>query len=180
MRYDNIFITCLAESNLNNTKSAIKNITTQARFENSVEIIREAFATVANEFGLTRNNCPTHPSFITHDNLLTLKQKGLIFFGLFVDNRQIGFIAIEKANDDLFYIEKLAVLPSHRRCGFGKKLVLFAIDHVKKNMGKKISIGIIEEHTVLKNWYQRIGFKEILIKNLDHLPFAVCFLEINL
>ena len=165
--------------NLNSNTSAIINITAQALFGDSVDIIRQAFSTVAKEFGLTPDNCPTHPSFITHDDLVMLKQKGLNFFGLFVDNRQFGFIAIEKANDDLFYIEKLAVLPSHRHQGFGKKLMLFAIEHVRRNMGKKVSIGIIDEHTVLKNWYQSIGFKEIMIKNFDHLPFTVCFLEMS-
>jgi ribosomal protein S18 acetylase RimI-like enzyme len=158
----------------------IKNITMEDQFRDSVDIIRLSFETVAVELNLTRNNCPTHPSFITHDDLLALKRKGLNLFGLFVENYQIAFVAVEKANDDLFYIEKLAVLPQHRHQGFGKQLMLCAIEYIKKSMGKKISIGIINEHSLLKNWYKNIGFREVATKNFVHLPFTVCFLEMNL
>jgi diamine N-acetyltransferase len=158
----------------------IKNITMEDQFRDSVDIIRQSFETVAAEFNLTRDNCPDHPSFIMHDDLLALKGKRLNFFGLFADDRQIAFIAVEKANDDLFYIEKLAVLPQHRHLGFGKRLMLCAIEYVKKSRGKKISIGIINEHSILKNWYKNIGFREVTTKNFNHRPFTVCFLEMNL
>jgi len=155
----------------------IKEIISDNELFDSVNVITQSFRTVADEFNLTKNNCPTHPSFITHDNLLELKNKGLLFFGLFINNTQIGFIAIEKANDDLFYIEKLSILPQHRHKSYGKKLLAFAVDYIKKLNGKMISIGIINDHIVLKKWYNTIGFNEIMTKEYDHLPFTVCLME---
>jgi len=152
-------------------------ITDPVNTDNSVSIIRDSFKTVAEEFGLTTDNCPTHPSFITIHQLNEFRSKGVKFFGFFLDSKQVGLIAIEKADASLYYIEKLAVLPAYRHLGCGAKLMEFAFDYIKENKGKKVSIAIIEEHTVLKNWYMGLGFKEAATKKFPHLPFTVCFME---
>ncbi|MDR2937161.1 MAG: hypothetical protein LBU80_07480 [Rikenellaceae bacterium] len=46
-------------------------------------VIREAFTTVAETFGLTRENTPTHASFIEVDDLWALQDKGAVLFGGF-------------------------------------------------------------------------------------------------
>ncbi len=155
----------------------IKELSTTKEIKDAVPIIQFSFKTVADDFDLTFDNCPSHPSFITYEKLSDLKKKGLIFIGLFIDDLQIGFIAIEKVNNDLFYIEKLSVLPPYRHNSYGRKLIDYAIMHVKNMKGKKISIGIINEHSVLKKWYNTIGFNEVMTKHYDHLPFTVCFME---
>ncbi len=144
---------------------------------NSVRIIRESFQTVAVEFNLNIANCPTHPSFITNDKLYQLKQKGLKFFGLFIDDVQIGFVAIESAGKGIYYMEKLAVLPEHRHYGYGKLLIGHACEYIKDNNGKVLSIGIINESAILKKWYLANNFTETGTKKFDHLPFTVCFME---
>jgi len=68
----------------------------------------------------------------------------------------------EQADQDTAYLNRLAVLPEFRHCGIGSRLV----DHIirlaeEKNIGI-ISIGIIAEHTQLKEWYIGHGFKMIL------------------
>ncbi len=146
----------------------------------SAGIIRKSFKTVALDLGLTRQNCPTHPSFTTNRQLVALFGKGLLFFGGFLDACQIGFVAVEKADASLYYMEKLAVLPTERHHGCGRKLVEFAIEHVRASGGKKISIGVIDEQTVLKEWYKNIGFKEVSTRKFAHLPFTVCYMEIDL
>jgi ribosomal protein S18 acetylase RimI-like enzyme len=155
----------------------IREIIAQDQISTSVGVIRQAFKTVADEFNLTPDNCPTHPSFITFDALLKLNKRGTKFFGTFIDEMQIGFIAVEKSDDGLYFIEKLAVAPPHRHKGYGKTLVQFAMEFIRNSMGKKISIGIINDHTVLKNWYKGFGFEEVSTRKYDHLPFTVCFME---
>jgi GNAT superfamily N-acetyltransferase len=164
---------------INESKIKIKEIT-DCNLENSVEIIRRSFRTVADELGLNIENCPTHPSFITLYQLAQLRDKGFIFFGTFLENEQVGFIAVEKADDALFYIEKLAVLPEYRHKGYGKKLVEAALAYIMGNGGKRVSIGIIFEQPVLKEWYQGMCFREVSVKQFEHLPFRVCFMEIAL
>jgi hypothetical protein len=43
--------------------------------------------------------------------------------------------------------------------------------------GKKVSVGIIDENLVLKNWYRDYGFVQTDIRRFEHLPFVVCFME---
>ncbi len=131
----------------------------------SAGIIRKSFKTVAFDLGLTRQNCPTHPSFITGRQLFALYEKGLMFFGGFIDVTQIGFVAVEKADISLYYMEKLAVIPEARHHRYGRKLVEFVIEYVQTHGGKKISIGTIHEQTNLKEWYKTSVLKKFLPGN---------------
>jgi ribosomal protein S18 acetylase RimI-like enzyme len=153
---------------------------TGEEMDNSVNIIRRAFGTVAAEFSLTTENCPNHPAFITPEQLSQLRAKGLRFFGIFINNRQVGFVAVEKADDTLYYMEKLAVLPEYRHSGYGRKLMEFVINHVKNKGGETLSLGMIDKHTILKNWYKEIGFREISTKEFEYLPFTVCFMDFEI
>lgn len=89
----------------------IKELHEERDFKESVNVIRNAFQTVACEFNLTSNNCPTSPAFIEYHNIIKLKEKGAVLFGYFKDHQQVGFMAIKKASDKVFYVEKLAIIP---------------------------------------------------------------------
>ena len=160
--------------------NGIRTIESGESLDTSVDVIRESFRTVAEELNLTAENTPTHPSFITLEQLEELHQKGLVFYGYFLDDRQVGFVAIEKADDSLYYLEKLAVLPEYRHNGYGRELVRFVLDTASEKGVKKLSIGIIYEQAVLKDWYKEIGFRETGTRKFEHLPFTVGFMEIDL
>ena len=66
-------------------------------------------------------------------------------------------------------------LPMH--FGHGKELLDFCKDKVRIFGGTKITIGIVEENAVLKNWYTSNGFVHVGTKGFDHLPFSVGFME---
>ncbi len=155
----------------------IKELTTENEIDNSLVIIRNSFKTVADKFNLTPANCPTHPSFMKYEDLNSLKKPGVNFFGLFDNGIHAGFILTEKSDNDVFYIEKLSVLPGYRHNGYGTELVRHAIEFIRNMNGKKVSIGIINEDTVLKKWYCGLGFNEVATRHYDHLPFTVCFME---
>ena len=161
-------------------ESSIQEITSDDQIEVSVTIVKEAFGTVAKEFNLTKDNCPTHPSFVTFEQLKGLQAKGQCFFGLFDYGQQVGFVAIERADEATCYLEKLAVIPQVRHRGFGRRLVSFALDRAAKQGATIVSIGTIHEHTVLKEWYKRFGFVETGTKRFAHLPFTVCFMDFTL
>ena len=158
----------------------IREIGMDESLDTSVEVIRKSFGTVAEELSLTTEIAPTHPSFITIAQLEELRWKGLVFYGYFLDDKQVGFVTMEKADDSLYYLEKLAVLPEYRHNGYGRKLVRFILDMAAAKGAKKLSIGIIYEQKVLKDWYKDIGFRETGIRKFEHLPFTVGFMEIDL
>ena len=142
-----------------------------------LEVIHRSFKTVADSFGLTRENCPKHTSFIPLSFLETQMDWGWRMYALYAGKKIIGYMSLSDEGDDVFELHNLAVLPEYRHKGFGKLLLDHAKDTVKSLGGKTIKIGIIEESAVLKNWYIENGFVSIGTKKFDHLPFTSGYLE---
>lgn len=140
------------------------------------EVIHQSFNTVADEFGLTKENCPKHTSFIPLYFLESQMNWGWHMYALYVGKKIIGYMSLSK-EDDAFELHNLAVLPEYRHNGFGKRLLDHAKEAVKSLGGNTIKIGIIEESTVLKNWYIANGFVHTGTKKSDHLPFTSGYLE---
>jgi ribosomal protein S18 acetylase RimI-like enzyme len=144
-----------------------------------VEVLRRSFKTVADELGLTPQNAPTNPAFMTLERIQSGIEKGAVFFGAFLDSGMKGCVAVEPSRDDpnTCYIERLAVLPENRHMDLGKALMAHAEGYIK-SMGRRIaSIGIVDGNTRLKKWYLSLGFKEVKKRKFEHLPFTVCFME---
>ena len=142
-----------------------------------LNVIHQSFCTVAEQFGLTRENCPKHTSFMPVSFLETQMNWGWYMFALCKGDRIIGYMSLSKEDDTTFELHNLAVLPEFRHHGYGKILLDYAKDKVVSFGGTKIKIGIIEESTVLKKWYIENGFVHIGTKKFDHLPFTSGYLE---
>jgi diamine N-acetyltransferase len=147
-----------------------------------VAVIRQAFETVASDFNLTPENCPTHPFFISLEKIRVMYEKGIFMYTWKENSEMVGFVAIEQPDSDnpWWYVEKLAVAPSHRHKGIGKKFMNFAVHEIEKRGGTHISVALIDEQVALKNWYLSQGFSIVGTENFKHLPFTVCFMEYNL
>ena len=81
------------------------------------------------------------------------------------------------ANQEVAYLERLAVLPEYRGQGYGTRLARHAMASAQKKGAARMSIGIVAAQTELKQWYDRLGFKEGETKGFDHLPFMVTFMS---
>lgn len=150
-----------------------------AHLSDCAEIIRQSHQTVADDFGFNRESNPSNGAFIRAKKLLDDFRKGIVMFAPYHDGQQVGFAAVEKSSDTLYFLEKLSVLPNYRHKGFGKALIDYARIYVKQNGGKQISISIINENARLKKWYEIYGFVQTEIREYEHLPFAVCFMLLN-
>lgn len=155
----------------------IKEIATDEEFEDCVKVIRNSFITVAEEFNLTRQNAPTNPAYIDIEALLKMKENGVKMYGGYYESELIAFAVIEKANDDIYYLEKLCVIPTYRHHGYGEQLIKFVFNTVRSKGGKKVCIGIINDNAILKKWYMKNDFSETMRKTFSHLPFEVCSME---
>ncbi len=145
-----------------------------------LEIIRCSFITVAEEFGLTENNCPSHTAFMTMDKLQKQFEDGRPMFLFYQDAIPVGYFSLAKCSDEAWELSNLAVLPGYRHLGIGKAMVEYAVAMIKNYGGNKISIGIIEENKTLKNWYLNLGFKHISMRKFEHFPFTVGFMELDI
>ena len=139
-------------------------------------LIREAFRDPATRFGLTPENCPTHPSNCTEQWITGDLARNIIYYILDRNDRAVGCVALEKAVPDHWYLERLAVLPAFQGQGHGTALVRHVVTQAKIGGAKYLSIGIIAGDTALKNWYLKRDFLEGQTRKFDHLPFRVLFM----
>jgi uncharacterized repeat protein (TIGR04076 family) len=139
------------------------------------EVIRKSFATIAKDFGWTRENAPGHISFITNERLADEYVNGYYPFGYECNGELFGFVALKDLGDGVFWLEKLCTLWRH--CGYGKKLLDFCKAKVLELGGNTIKLDSIEENKVLKDWYIANGFIHTGTKKYEHLPFTVGFME---
>ena len=144
------------------------------------ELIRRSYRDVAKRFELTVENCPKHPSNCTESWIAKDLERGVRYFFATHQNTAIGCAGLEIATGEIAYLERLAVLPANRRKGVGEKLARHVLDLASARGAQNISVGIIAAQEELKNWYQRMGFKEGDTKSFDHLPFMVTFMSYDL
>lgn len=144
------------------------------------DVIRQSFITVADEFGLTTQNCPTNGAFIQVGRLISDWNQNVNLYGLYCDKELMGFMELKKKEAEIYELEKLSVLPEHRHKGCGALLLDFARKEVFEMGGNKITIGIIESNYRLKMWYLKHGFINTGIANFPHLPFVVGFMEMQI
>ena len=143
-------------------------------------IVSQANKDVAEQFDINFENNPKHPSFYTTDWVLSDFDRGEQYFICCVDNVNTGCVAFEQPDPDTAYLNRLSVLPEHRRHGIGTKLVNFVLEYSKSKNIKFVSIGIIAAHEVLKKWYASLGFIEGETQKFDHLPFDVTYMRYHL
>ena len=140
------------------------------------EIIRGSFRGVAERFGLTVENCPRHASNCTADWIEKDMDRGVTYFVLESEGRAVGSVALERAKPEVCYLERLAVLPDHRKRGFGKALVAHALSEAGALGCRRVGIGVIADQAELKDWYRGLGFAETENREFPQLPFLVTFM----
>lgn len=143
-------------------------------------LIRDSFRDVAERFDLTQENCPTHPSLCRDEWVEKAMDKGVRYFVLEIEGRPSGCIALERAGDEVCYLERLAVLPACRRRGYGEALVEKIEEEARATGALRLEIGIISAQRDLRDWYAKRGFNEKGRKDFDHLPFEVTFMARDL
>lgn len=147
---------------------------------NISDIIKKSYATVALRYDLTFDNCPKHPSNCTEQWVEKDFAREVTYYVGEMNNTLIGCVALEKANDEMCYLERLAVLPELRNQGIGLSLWNYALTEARLYCFKTIGIGIIAQQDDLKSWYNKIGFRSTGIKSFSHLPFDVAFMEYSI
>ena len=144
----------------------------------AARVVRGAFATVAAEFGLTEENCPTNGAFLPEGRLEAQFDAGVRMAGAFDGDVMIGFAALDLSDAEKPGLVKLSVLPQSRHQGAGKLLVGWASEQARAAGAAALRIGIIEENVRLRAWYEGLGFVHTGTRVFAHLPFTVGFMEL--
>ena len=92
-----------------------------------------------------------------------IKPGGHIFF-VIEDDLVLGTVALMKAEDGVFELTKMAVLPNQRGKRIGQKLMQHCIDFANENNFEKL---MLYSNTILENAiyiYRKYGFIEIPVE----------------
>jgi len=141
------------------------------------DVIRRSFGTVANYFGWSRQIAPTFTAYISDDYLRAKIGDDYYPYGLYVDEVLCGFVSLTRSGDGEYELNNLSVLPNYRHRGYGYRLLEYCKHRVREFDGHKITIGIVEENAVLKDWYAANGFVHLGAKKFAYQPFTAGFME---
>lgn len=76
----------------------------------------------------------------------------------YLENQPVGTARIRKLDETTAKIERLSVLPTARRKGLGRKLMIKAIEVITRENYHQI---IINSQKYIKSFYQKLGFEQI-------------------
>lgn len=147
-----------------------------------VRVIKTSFLTVAEAFGITPENAPRFTAFSTTEErlLAQLTQERRPMFVYISNDTVIGYYSLNRLDDRCCELNNLCVLPKFRNRGAGAELLAHSFSTAKKLGFSVIQIGIVEENTRLRTWYETFGFIHTGTKKFDFFPFTCGYMEKSL
>ena len=147
-----------------------------------VNVIKESFLTVADELEFTADNAPRFTAFATTEDRLLYQYQNehRPMYAYYDDDKIIGYYSLALKDDNECELNNLWVLPQYRHKHIGIKLLEDAYIKAKEKECKKMCIGIVEENTILRKWYEDNGFFHIGTKKFDFFPFTCGYMERDL
>ena len=139
------------------------------------DVLRKSFITVADEFGFTVVNAPYFTAFTNSEKIQQKLDNGFKVFAYRMNEKIVGTVGFYRENDR-HIIERLAVLPEYRHRKIGVKLMEFVENKIKEDNGKIIQLSMVDNNSVLKEWYIKLGYKLIEIKD-KKIAFKIAILE---
>ena len=151
---------------------------TEKEIPDCVQVIRESFQTVADTFGFTAENAPRFTAFATDEARLLyfLHEQHRPMYGYFVQDQPVGYYNLLIA-DSACELGSLCVLPAYRHRGIGDALLHDALERAAVLNCRVMKLSIVEENTVLRQWYGQQGFVHTGTKKFDFFPFTCGYME---
>ncbi len=144
-----------------------------------VDVIRKSFQTVADEFGITKENAPRFTAFATDEDRIRYQfcvEKRPMY--VFLHHGQIaGYYSLALFKDGEIELNNLSVLPEFRHRGIGHRLLEDCFEKASRLGAGRVNIGIVEENIVLRKWYESYGFHHIRTQKYDFFPFTCGYME---
>ena len=144
-----------------------------------VKVIKESFATVANEFGFTVENAPKFTAFATTEERLKWHLFGehRPMYAFWDNGKIVGYYSLLLQNNNECELNNLCVLPTYRHRKIGQELLFHSFNTAKQLDCVKVNIGIVEENKKLRNWYESFGFIHTGTIKYDFFPFTCGYME---
>lgn len=144
-----------------------------------VKVIRESFSTVADEFGFTPENASRFTAFATTEERLFWHLNGehRPMYAFYDNGNIVGYYSLLLQENKECELNNLCVIPTYRHRGIGEELLKHAFQIAKKLGCNKMNIGIVEENSVLRKWYEGLEFVHVGTQKFDFFPFTCGYME---
>ena len=144
-----------------------------------VNVIRESFLTIADDFGFTKENAPRFTACATTEERLIwqMENEHRPMYAYYDDGKIVGYYSLAILGERKCELNNLCVIPSYRHRRIGEQLLNHAFDTASALSCTKMHISIVEENEVVKQWYQSMGFVHTGIEKLDFFPFTCGYME---
>ena len=146
------------------------------------DVIRRSFRTVADEFGFTEQNAPRFTAFAMTEERLLWHMDGehRIMYLDEEDGMPCGYYSLLLRGEGACELGNLSVLPEYRHKGIGGRLLAHAMERAKEQDCRVMEFSIVEENTVLRNWYESSGAVHMGTEKYDFFPFTCGYMKIPL
>ena len=142
-------------------------------------LIKKSFKTVADEYGFTEENAPRFTAFATTDERLYWHMDGehRPMYVFEEDGVLCGYYSLLLQDNNECELNNLAVLPECRHRGIGKELLEHSFENARGKGCSLMNIGIVEENTRLRKWYEDNGAVHVGTKKFDFFPFTCGYMK---
>ena len=146
------------------------------------DLIRKSFQTVADEFGFTKENAPRFTAFATTEERLIrhMDEEHRLMYLDEEGGSLRGYYSLLIRNGKECELGNLSVLPEYRHNGIGGRLLRHAMKMAGEHDCAVMNLGIVEENTVLRKWYERYGAIHTGMEKFDFFPFTCGYMIIQL
>ena len=146
------------------------------------DVIRRSFRTVADDFGFTEQNAPRFTAFAMTEERLLWHMDGehRIMYLDEEDGMPCGYYSLLLRGEGACELGNLSVLPEYRHKGIGGRLLAHAMERAKEQDCRVMEFSIVEENTVLRNWYESSGAVHTGTEKYDFFPFTCGYMKIPL
>ena len=152
---------------------------TKADIPECVNVIRESFLTVGEQFNITPENSPAFTAYATDEAKILhwMDNQHRPMYGYYDEGRLVGYYNLYLPGENECELGSLCVLPEYRHSGIGDALLNDSIARAKDLGCTVMKLSIVEENTVLRKWYEQHGFIHTGTVKYDFFSFTCGYLE---
>lgn len=142
-------------------------------------IIRESFRSQAEMLGLTVEKHSGYAAFETSQRVERRIKSGEHVVLGYVGEKPVGTItfSVESEQPVNGWIERLAVLPEFRGNGYGRELMGYAEEWLRKAGVVCVELAIVKQFKSLQEFYKQLGYNPTETVKYEFLPFEILHME---
>lgn len=128
------------------------------------DVIRSAWAPVAELVGMTPEKAPSFAAYVTADSLRTyLRERAMTMFIMLVGDEIVacGALSLDPDEPNVGVLNRIAVRPELQGRGYGTAMVRFLEEELKRRGANTIRLGHVTANTPLHDFYHRMGYHTI-------------------